>query len=123
MSEVLELLESDPRQGLSGAEVKRRQEKYGPNTVSAKGGAPVWKRFLLQFHQPLVYLLIAAAIITGILREWVDSAVITGVVLINAIIGFFQESKAEKAIEALSRMVVTAATVRRDGHKLRVPSA
>jgi cation-transporting P-type ATPase F len=123
LDEALHRLESDPRQGLSGEEVTRRQERYGPNLVSAKGGIPAWKRFLQQFNQPLVYLLIAAVIITALLREWVDSAVIFGVVLVNAVIGFFQESKAEKAIEALSRMVVTSATVRRGGRKQRVPSA
>lgn len=120
---VIQRLETDPGHGLSGAEVTRRQEEFGPNRVSAKGGVAPWKRFLLQFNQPLVYILIAAAIITAFLREWVDSSVIFGVVIVNAIIGFFQESKAEKAIEALSKMVMTAATVRRDGRKQRVPSS
>lgn len=122
LSEVVRTLEVDPGQGLDLEEVVRRREKYGPNSVSAKGGVPSWKRFLLQFHQPLVYLLIAAAVITAVLQEWVDSAVIFGVVMVNAIIGFLQESKAEKAIEALSRMVVTEATVRRGGSKQRIPS-
>lgn len=122
LSEVLRRLECEPGRGLAAAEVVRRQEKFGPNSVSAKGGVPAWKRFLLQFHQPLVYLLLGAVVITAVLQEWVDSSVIFGVVMINAIIGFLQESKAEKAIEALSRMVVTAATVRREGRKQRIPS-
>ena len=122
LSEVLRRLECEPGRGLAAAEVVRRQGKFGPNSVSAKGGVPAWKRFLLQFHQPLVYLLLGAVVITAVLQEWVDSSAIFGVVMINAIIGFLQESKAEKAIEALSRMVVTAATVRREGRKQRIPS-
>lgn len=116
-------LATNQQTGLSPNEVLRRQEKHGPNLVTAKGGTPPWLRFLLQFNQPLVYILIAAGVITGFLGEWVDSSVIFGVVVINAIIGFIQEAKAEKAIEALSRMVVTAATVRREGKKRRIPSA
>lgn len=123
MSEVVQMLKSDCQQGLSAAEVERRQKEYGLNVVTARGGTPAWKRFLQQFNQPLVYLLLAAAVITGVLNEWVDSSVIFGVVLINAIIGFIQESKAEKAVEALSSLVVTEATVRRDGRRQRVPSA
>jgi len=91
--------------------------------VSADAGMPGWKRFLLQFHQPLVYILLVACGVTAFLHEWVDSGVIFGVVLVNALIGYLQEAKAERAIEALSRMVVTEALVRRGGRKMRVPSA
>ena len=122
MSEVVQLLKSDCTRGLEAAEVTRRQKEYGPNQVSAKAGTPAWKRFLLQFHQPLVYILLAASGITAVLHEWVDSGVIFGVVFINAIIGFIQESKAEKAIDALSHLLVTESTVRRGGKRLRVPS-
>ncbi len=121
--EVAGLLETMPESGLSTAEVSRRLERYGPNVVTPRQGKPVWLRFLLQFHQPLVYILLAACAVTAFLHEWVDSSVIFGVVLVNAIIGFLQENKAEKAIEALGKMVVTEATVRRDGRKQRVPSA
>ncbi|MBE2284823.1 MAG: cation-transporting P-type ATPase [Prosthecobacter sp.] len=123
MSEVVQMLKSDCQHGLSSSEVERRQKEYGLNVVTARGGTPAWKRFLQQFNQPLVYLLLAAAGVTAFLHEWVDSGVIFGVVLINAIIGFIQESKAEKAVDALSKMVVTEATVRRDGRRQRVPSA
>lgn len=120
--EVVQLLDTHCEQGLSKAEVTRRQKQYGPNSVSAKAGIPAWKRFLLQFNQPLVYILLAAAGTTAVLQEWVDSGVIFGVVLINAVIGFIQESKAEKAIDSLSRMILTEATVIRDGRRQRVPS-
>ncbi len=122
-NEVVQLLRSDCQLGLDSEEVTRRQKEYGPNIVSAKSGVPAWKRFLLQFHQPLVYILLAACLTTALLHEWVDSGVIFGVVFINAIIGFIQEAKAEKAIDALNRMVLTEATVRRNGRRLRIPSA
>jgi cation-transporting P-type ATPase F len=123
MTEVVQLLQTDCEHGLNTQEVAHRQKEYGPNIVTAKGGIPAWKRFLFQFHQPLVYILLAASLTTALLHEWVDSAVIFGVVLVNAVIGFFQESKAEKAIDALNRMVLTEATVRRNGRRLRIPSS
>jgi cation-transporting ATPase F len=122
-SEVSRLLDSDPRQGLSEPEARKRLVRFGPNAVSGHRGTPEWRRFLLQFHQPLVYILLAACGVTAFLQEWIDSTVIFGVVLVNAIVGFLQESKAEKAIEALGRLVRTEATVRRGGRKLRLPSA
>jgi len=122
-AEATRLLDSDLRHGLSPEEAGNRLKRFGPNVVSSRGGTPGWKRFLLQFHQPLVYILLAAVGVTAALAEWVDSGVIFGVVLVNAIIGFIQESRAERAIEALSRMVTTQAVVRRGGRKLRVPSS
>ena len=120
--EVVRLLDVDLKTGLSSEEVKRRQEKYGPNSVTPRKGASALKRFLLQFAQPLMYILVVASAVTLFLGEYVDASVIFGVVLINAVVGFLQESKAEKAIAALARMVLTEATVRRDERKQRVPS-
>jgi Ca2+-transporting ATPase len=122
-AEVTRLLGSDPRHGLEPAEAAARLKHYGPNTVTSVLGKPAWLRFLHQFNQPLVYILLVASGITAFLHEWVDSSVIFGVVLVNAIIGYLQESKAEKAIEALNRMVRTETSVRRGGQRLRVPSA
>ena len=82
-----------------------------------------WMRFLLQFHQPLIYVLLASTVISSAMGKWVDAAVIFGVAFLNALIGYFQEAKAEQAIEALANMVVTEATVRRGGEKLRIRSA
>ncbi|HEY5895591.1 MAG TPA: cation-transporting P-type ATPase [Chthoniobacterales bacterium] len=121
-AEALQLLESDLERGLSEAEAEARLAKFGPNEITRHGRTPEWKRFLLQFHQPLVYILVIASAIAAGLGEWVDSTVIFVVVLINAIIGWLQESKAEKALTALSRMVVTEVTVRRDGRRGRIPS-
>lgn len=122
IDEVVRLLESDLSTGLSAAEVHRRREEYGPNRLTARRGTPAWMKFLRQFNQPLVYILLLAVSVTAFLGEWVDSSVIFGVVLFNAVVGFLQETKAEKAIEALANMVATETTVRRDGLRLRVHS-
>ena len=80
-------------------------------------------RFLLQFHQPLLYILLTAAAITAFLDEWVDASVIFGVVLVNAIIGYLQESKAATALEALAKTTLTEARVIRSGETRNVPSS
>ena len=121
-ADVAKLLGTVLPSGLSSEEVRRRQREFGPNRVTARRGAPAWLKFLGQFNQPLVYILLGAVGVTAFLGEWVDSAVIFGVVLVNAIVGFLQEAKAEKAIEALSEMIATEATVRREGHQRRVHS-
>jgi Ca2+-transporting ATPase len=108
--------------GLSAAEVAKRQEESGPNCVSAERGTPAWLKFIRQFHQPLVYIMIIAVGVTSSLGEWVDAVVIGGIVLVNAIVGFLQETKAETAIEALAKMVVTETHVRRANKKQRIPS-
>ena len=80
-------------------------------------------RFIQQFRQPLVYILVAAGAVTAILQEWVDSGVIFGVVIVNVIVGFMQESKASHAIENLAKMVTTESTVLRSGgKKIRINS-
>ena len=92
-AEVTTLLTTHPDRGLSLFEAKHRLEKFGPNMVTAKKQKGPLIRFLLQFHQPLVYILLAAAVTTLLLQEWVDSSVIFGVVIVNGIIWFIQESK------------------------------
>ena len=116
-AEVLHFLETESEQGLDTFEVRRRQEEFGPNSITQKKGKSPLLLFLLQFHQPLVYILLAAGAVTCALREWVDSGVIFGVVLFNAIIGFIQEAKAVKAIEALAHSMSSVATVLCGGEK------
>lgn len=120
--EVVLLLGSDPHCGLSGQEVTERLARFGPNTLPATKEAGLVVRILRQFHHPLIYVLLAAGGITAGLGEYVDSAVIFGVVVINAVVGFVQESKAEAALEGLRSMVRTLAKVVRDGHERTVPS-
>jgi len=106
--------------GLNADEAAHRLAEHGPNrlTPSAKRGPLL--RFLLQFHNVLIYVLLAAAVVTALLAHWVDTAVIAGVVVINAIIGFIQEGKAEQAMEAIRRMLSPEATVLRDGRRVVV---
>ncbi len=120
--EVVQFLDVNLATGLSAPEAQRRQKEFGPNRVTARRGPSQWVRFLRQFNQPLVWILLVAVGVTAFLGEWVDSTVILCVVLFNAVLGFLQESNAEKAIEALAKMVSTDATVRRDGRKQRVHS-
>ncbi|MFM7711804.1 MAG: HAD-IC family P-type ATPase, partial [Microcystis sp.] len=120
--EVIEYLTSDGSTGLSAEEVASRYEKYGPNELRFKPGKPAWLRFLGQFHQPLLYILLLAGTIKAFLGSWTNASVIWGVTLINAIIGYVQEAKAEGAIASLAKAVTTEATVLREGQTLRLPS-
>jgi Ca2+-transporting ATPase len=122
-TEAVEILGADADKGLDVFEVADRQKRFGPNLLTKREGHGPLVRFLLQFHQPLLYILIAAALVTAALQEWVDSAVILGVVLINAVVGFIQESKAMTAIEALAKELSSEASVVRGGEKNRIPSA
>ncbi len=123
LDEVLTLLETDPERGLDAFEVLHRQKQFGTNSLSVhEGNSPILV-FLLQFHQPLVYILLAATLITALLQEWVDSGVIFGVVLINAVIGYIQETKALRAIEALARTMDGMTAVIRAGSKQRLSFA
>lgn len=108
--------------GLSQAEVIQRQKQYGPNELKAKAATPAWVKFLQQFNQSLLYILMVAGAVKAFFGSWRNAIVIWAVVVINALIGYIQESKAEEAIAALARSVVTEVTVIRDGQKLRVPS-
>lgn len=121
--ETAGLLASDLQRGLGTSEAEERRARFGRNEVTAKRRTGPLMRFLLQFHQPLIYILIAAGAVTAALGEWVDSSVIFGVVLVNAFVGFLQESKAERAIASLMTMMTTQAVVVRGGATLTIPSA
>ncbi|MFA5005697.1 MAG: HAD-IC family P-type ATPase, partial [Candidatus Omnitrophota bacterium] len=122
VDEVIKRLEVDVSAGLSSDEVKKRRERFGLNQITPKKGTPLWLRFLLQFNQPLVYILLVATATTLFLKEWVDASVIFGVVFINAIVGFLQENKALKALEALSRAMTSSVSVFRDGKEQHISS-
>lgn len=117
---ILGELQSDLHKGLGNKQVLEHRELYGQNMLTAKAQKSKFILFLQQFNQPLVYILIAATIVTALLGEYIDSAVIFGVILINSIIGYVQELKAIKAIEALAKMGKVQATVMRDGEKISV---
>ncbi|WP_319467771.1 cation-transporting P-type ATPase [uncultured Pseudodesulfovibrio sp.] len=122
-AEVAQLLETTPERGLDQFESERRLNYFGKNVITGKRAKTGLERFFLQFHQPLVYILIAAGLVTAYLGEWVDSLVILGVVLVNAIVGYIQESKAAKALDSLSSSMSTEATIIRTGKTTKVPTS
>ncbi|MCB1877027.1 MAG: HAD-IC family P-type ATPase [Chromatiales bacterium] len=122
LEHIAEELDTNTRLGLTPDAVARRQTQFGPNRLTERPPKSPLMTFLLQFHQPLVYILLAATAVTLALREWVDAGVIFGVVLVNAIIGYLQEHKAIKAIHALARSMQGEATVVRGGISQRIPS-
>jgi magnesium-transporting ATPase (P-type) len=113
----------DSRLGLSDEEAASRLDRHGPNRLTERPGKPAWRRFAAQLAQPLVIVLIAAGAVTAGLGETVDAGVIFGVVLANALIGYWQEAKAEGALAALARSVTTPATVRRGGHRRQIDAS
>lgn len=110
---ILQKLKSHPN-GLSREEAANRLKIIGPNRLPTPPKERLLKRFFKHFHDLLIYILIIAAIITALLGHWIDTSVILGVVLINAIIGFIQEGKAEEALASIRKMLSIHAHVRRD---------
>ncbi len=121
--EIETLLESNASHGLDTFEVSHRQTHFGPNRLTLKKGKNPLVLFLLQFHQPLIYILLGAAAVTFALQEWVDSGVIFAVVLVNAVIGYIQEAKALKAIKALAHAMEGTAIVVRAGKKEKISAS
>ncbi|WP_219994789.1 cation-translocating P-type ATPase [Pseudarthrobacter phenanthrenivorans] len=122
LHEVVLLLETDPVQGLAEGEVSRRQAQFGANVLPRSRRGGIARKLARQFNNPLVYVLLAAAAVTLVLGEYLDSVVILAVVLVNTIIGFVQEVRAEAALDALHSLVRTRAVVMRDGQRQEVPS-
>ena len=133
--QVAMALDVDPRTGLSADEAKRRLEKFGPNELASAPPVPKWKKFLQQFQDPLVYLLLAATAIS--LVAWIiekvnaapgaegealpfDAIVIVLILIVNAILGYMQEAKAEEAVNALSEMTAPTSNVLRNGRVERI---
>lgn len=118
--EVLEHFSSSP-DGLPAEEAVKRLSQYGHNEFRVQKPS-LWKRFLRQFHNALVYILLLAIVLTGSLGMWIDMVVITGVVLLNVVIGFFQEGKAEASLEALKSTLVQKCTILRNGEPTIIPA-
>jgi Ca2+-transporting ATPase len=117
---VCTALRTNPDGGLDDAEVAARRVRWGRNVITPRRAQSPLVRLLLQFHSALLYILIAAGAVSALLGEYVDSGVIFGVVLVNAIVGFVQESKAVRAIEALARTMSAEAVVIRGQRRRRV---
>jgi magnesium-transporting ATPase (P-type) len=119
--QVLAALASSPS-GLAAAEAARRLAQDGPNSLPEPPRQSALRRLLLQFHNLLIYVLLASAAITLLLGHTVDAAVILGVVIANAAIGFVQEGKAEQALDSIRRMVAPRAAILRDGRRTTLPA-
>lgn len=109
--------------GLSPNEVRLRQAKYGPNVLRVYKKASLFFLFLSQFNNILIYILIAAIAISLLIGEVLDAEIIAIIVVLNAILGFIQEYKAEQSIESLQKLIVPEAFVIRSGHKVKIPAA
>ena len=137
-SDVAKALHVDPAVGLSSQEAKRRKEKFGPNQLASAAPVPKWKKFLAQFRDPLVYLLLVATAIS--LVAWFieranaqpgsstealpfDAIVIVLILIVNAVLGYIQEAKAEQAVAALASMTAPQTFVLRDGQVMRIDTS
>jgi Ca2+-transporting ATPase len=119
---VADELRCDPAQGLAEAEAAARLAEQGPNRLAEKPPRPAWRRFLDQFRNFLVIVLIGAAALAGIVGDFKDAIVIALVVLLNATLGFVQEHRAEAALAALKNMLAPVARVRRNARTIVVPA-
>ena len=108
--------------GLSGAEAARRLAEHGPNELEASGRISPWSLLLAQFKNVLIVILLVAVGLSALLGHGVEAVAIAVIVLFAVVLGFVQEYRAERAIEALRRMAAPAATVLRDGEEQDVPA-
>ena len=115
-------LTTDPARGLDAAEAARRLAAHGPNRLPAGKQRGAFVRFLSQLHNVLVYVLLAAGFTKLMLNLWIDAGIIFGVVLLNALLGFIQEGKAEKALESIRNMLSAEARTLRDGETRLIPA-
>ena len=117
INEVIKKHETDPKRGLSSSDAQSRLEKYGKNIIESSNKKSIWKKIFEQLADPMVLLLIAAAIVSAFTGDVVECVIIVAIVVINAIMSIVQEGKAEDSVEALQKMSSPEATVIRDGQR------
>lgn len=115
--QVLEHLETDGLFGLSEEEARARQEREGKNALTGKKKESEWKKFFRQFHNIFIYIMLVAAVVTSVLGLAIDTVVILIVAFVNALMGYIQENKAERALESIKKMLSLHAAVIRDGKR------
>lgn len=119
VQEVFNILQSSS-EGLSSEEARKRLDALGPNILAQTSRRGPVTRFILQFHNVLIYVLLMAGVVTAMLQEWVDAMIIFAVTIVNALIGFIQEGKAEKSLDSIRDMLSPGAVVIRDGRKKNI---
>ena len=122
VEKVIEALNTHPDRGLSAAEAQTRLVQYGPNQLQERPRPTFWHMLLGQFNNFLILILISASLVSLFLGEYVDAGAIMAIVVLNAILGVVQESKAEEALAALKKLAAPEARVFRDGHLITVPA-
>ena len=120
--EVLAELNTYKKTGLSSEEVKSRLENFGPNQLTEAPPTTFWHMLWEQFNNFVVILLIAAAVISALLGDYIEATAIMAIVILNAALGIIQEYRADQALSALRELAAPEAHVKRDGHRLTVPS-
>ena len=123
MNPVTPSAPSDPASGLNQAEAARRLAAVGPNQITSEPPPSPWRLLLAQFNSPVIGLLAGAAVVSGALGEWIDALAIGAIVILNGLIGFFLDYRAENALRALRDMTAPHARVRREGHVREIPAA
>ena len=119
-SDVCAALATDPRAGLTAEEAARRLQEQGPNRLTEARGKNPWRLFAEQFQGVVIWVLIAAAILSGVMGEFVDALAIAAIILLNAVLGYVQESRAEQSLAALRRMTSPACHIMREGHLISI---
>lgn len=122
LPDVLAALHTDAEAGLPAEEVATVRERVGWNELKGAAAVPVWKKLLAQFNDIVIWILLAAALISGLTGEWTDTTAIIAIVVMNALLGYFQEDRAERALAALQEMAAPTAKVVRGGHPSSVPA-
>jgi len=122
-SDILESLKTDAQNGLSDSEAAARLQTYGPNILQASGHTPAWKLLLQQFQNLLIVILLIGTVLSGVLGHETEAIAIGVIVLLAVMLGFIQEYRAEKAMEALQKMAAPTANVIRGGVEVEIPSA
>jgi Ca2+-transporting ATPase len=122
VDEIIKELNTDKVNGLTSEEAVTRRNKYGPNRLTGKKKKSILRLLFEQINDVLIYILLGAAVISALLNEISDAAIIIIVVILNAVIGLVQESKAEKALESLKKLSFPKALVKRDGKILEISS-
>ncbi|MFM7290889.1 MAG: HAD-IC family P-type ATPase, partial [Planctomycetia bacterium] len=122
LEEIADRLDADLQHGLAAGEADRRRGTYGANLLREPPPEAWWWKFLRQFREVVIWILLVAALIAGAMGDWADTAAILAIVLLNAIIGFLQEERAQQALAALQRISAPVAKVVRDGEPGQLPA-